>query len=181
MVSASRKRKGDMRMKSLRAAFTILALIIAPVTLYAQFASVPVNYYLTTTYTNASVNSTNVTGLAFTVNPGGSYNVTCYITWQANPGTATPKYFFTGPANFTALSSSLNTIAAISSPQTQVATTFASTLANTTAGLAGLNFMDIIKFSLIGNSLTSGTVQLQAAAFGAGTLTIQAGSNCSVQ
>lgn len=170
-------------MRLLRAGFIAIILIFLsiPKTVYSQFSNIPVVYYLTTTYTNATVNSTNVTGLVFPVNPGGTYHATCHIIWQSTTATATPKYFFIGPANFTAIASSLNTTAAVASPQTTVATTFASTLANTTAGLAGLNFQDIIEFVVIGNTLTTGTVQLQAAAFGAGTLTIQVGSNCIVQ
>lgn len=181
MALTSRKRKGEMKMRFLRVAFASLILMLIATVANAQFTNVPTIYYLTTTYTNASVNSTNVTGLVFPVNPGGSYHATCHIIWNASVSTATPKYFFVGPLNFASATSSLNSQFALTSFNTAAATTFASTLANTTGAIPSQNFQDTLEFSGINTNGTAGTVQLQAAAFGAGTLTIQIGSNCSVQ
>lgn len=172
-------------MKFLRAAF-IIAILSIPTLSYAQIgpiSSTPVSFYVSPTYTNATTTFSSVTGLAFAVNPNGVYHVTCHITWQANVAlTASPKYQWTGPnASTLTMLSNLTSSIGLTTFATSTITTYSTLLAQTaSAGLLGTNFIDVIEFALI-NGANVGTVQLQAAANGVGTLSILAGSNCIVQ
>jgi hypothetical protein len=56
-------------------------------------------------------------------------------------------------------------------------TAFGSPMANTGTITATTNFPDVITIGVV-NGANAGTVQLQAAANGSGTLTIQPGSHC---
>jgi len=138
-------------------------------------------FYDTTTYTNATTSFTSVTGLSFPISASRNYHVTCNVFWQASAITSGPKYQFTGPSGFTALQSSLVSPLTQVTYITQTANTYNTALANTGTAIPILsNLVDIIQFSVINGSV-AGTVQLQAAANGSGTLTIQPGSNCVVQ
>lgn len=136
--------------------------------------------YVTTTYTNATTTFSNVTGLSFPVAASTNYHAVCRITWQGSATTTGPKYQWTGPASPTAVAASINSIVTASTFTTASAVAFSSAMANAGTITATTNFTDIVDLGLI-NGTTAGTLQLQAAANGVGTLTIQPGSWCSVQ
>jgi hypothetical protein len=144
---------------------------------------IPQTFYTTTTYTNATTSFTNVPGLAFPTSVSRNYHAICHITWQGSTPTAGPKYQFVGPTAFTAMTVSLMSPTNITTFVTQTATSYSTALANTPAIYSLVNWTDIIEFSVLNSAQPSsaGIVQLMAAANGAGTLTIQSASTCTVQ
>lgn len=141
----------------------------------------PLTVFLTgSAYTNATTTFSNVTGLAFPVAASTNYHAICRITWQGSAGTTGPKYQFTGPASPTAVAVGMNSIVTATTVITASATAFSSAVANSGTVTTATNFTDTVDVSVL-NGVNAGTVQLQAAANGAGTLTIQPGSYCTVQ
>jgi hypothetical protein len=140
----------------------------------------PVVQTLSTAYTNATTTFSSVPGMLFPVHAGVSYTLRCDLIWQGSATTTGPKYQFTGPGSPTAVAS--NAISAITaSTYAQVsATAFSTSMPNTGTITATTNFHDIVTLGLV-NGANTGTVQLQAAANGSGTLTIQPGSFCVQQ
>lgn len=136
--------------------------------------------YSTGSYTNATTTFSNVTGLSFAVNASTNYHAVCRITWQGSANTTGPKYQFTGPGSPTAVVVGLNSPITAATAANASAIAFSSAVANTGTITATTNFTDTVDLGLV-NGTNAGTVQLQAAANGAGTLTIQNGSNCAVQ
>lgn len=144
--------------------------------------NIPQNFYVPTTYTNATTTFSNITGLVWPVVNGRNYHAICKITWQGSATTAGPKYQFVGPTGFTAIAASMLSVTSAAVFQTKSVTTYSSALANTTTVDATTNFTDILDFTLLNAGTTaSGVVNLMAAANGVGTLTIQPGSACIVQ
>lgn len=135
--------------------------------------------YSTGSYTNATTTFSNVTGLSFPVSASDNYHITCRITWQGSANTAGPKYQFTGPAAPTAVAAGMNSVVTATTVIAASAVAFSSAMANTGTVTATTNFTDTVDAGVI-NGANAGTVQLQAAANGAGTLTIQNGSYCVV-
>lgn len=141
----------------------------------------PVTYYLTgSAYTNATTGFTSVTGLAFPVSASRNYAATCRIVWQGSASTTGPKYQFTGPASPTAVLVGMNSIVTATTVITATSTGFSTPVANSGSVTTATNFTDTLTVSVV-NGTTAGTVQLQAAANGTGTLTVQPGSYCIVQ
>lgn len=139
----------------------------------------PQSAYTTTSYTNATTSFTSVPNLAFPVDAGKNYSITCRITWQGSAATTGPKYQFTGPASPTAVTANaLSAVTATTVTQTS-ATAFATSMPNAGTVTTATNFMDEVRIFVL-NGVNAGTVQLQAAANGAGTLTIATGSSCQL-
>ncbi len=137
--------------------------------------------YSTGSYTNATTSFTSVTGLAFYAAASQNYHALCRITWQGSAGTTGPKYQWTGPSTPTAVLAGLFsniTTGTYISPAS--ATGFSSALANSGTITTATNFTDTLDLSVL-NGTNAGTVQLQMAANGSGTLTVQNGSYCQVQ
>lgn len=137
----------------------------------------------TTSYTNATTTFSTVTGtntLSFAVEASTSYTGECYILWQGSASTTGPKFQFTGPASPTAFIASVTSNVTATTISTASATAFSSAMANAGTVTATTNFPAYITFSLV-NGANAGTVTLQAAANGTGTLTIQPGSYCQLQ
>lgn len=130
-------------------------------------------------YTNATTTFSNVTGLSFAIPASVNMHATCRITWQGSAGTTGPKYQFTGPASPTAVAVGMNSVVTATTVIAASATAFSSAVANSGTITTATNFTDTVDIGVL-NGTTAGTVQLQAAANGAGTLTIQPGSYCSV-
>lgn len=128
-------------------------------------------------YTNATTTFSNVTGLALPIAASQNYHLICRITWQGSAGTTGPKYQFTGPASPTAVVASMWSNVTVSTYLTSVVTAFSTPLANSGTVTTATNFTDLLDVEVV-NGVNAGTVQLQAAANGAGTLTIQPGSVC---
>lgn len=139
-----------------------------------------------TAYTNATTGFTSVVGssgqtLSFSVEASTAYVMDCTLIYQSSVSTAGPKFQMTGPASPTsvaiAVSGATNTTAigdgvvvAFSTPITSLGT----------AGATATNFPVTVTMGL-NNGTNAGTVTVQAAANGTGTLTIQPGSYCTLQ
>jgi hypothetical protein len=131
-------------------------------------------------YTNATTTFSNVSPLYFFANAGGNYRFVCRITWQGSATTTGPKYQFTGPASPTSVAIGATSNITSSTYTSGAVTAFSTAFANTGTITATTNFTDTVDLGLI-NGSTAGLVQLQAAANGSGTLTIQPGSYCILQ
>lgn len=136
-------------------------------------------------YTNATTSFSNLsstTNLAFTLDASTAYAGSCYLIYSASAATAGPKLQFTGPASPTAvLYSSLFQLTATPTYADSVSATAFST--SQTAGTTvtnGANLSVRVNFG-ISNGVNAGTLQLQAASQGVGTVTIQPGSYCTMQ
>ena len=140
----------------------------------AQFPQV------TSAYTNATTTFSSVLPLYFFANAGGNYRFVCRITWQGSATTSGPKYQFTGPASPTSVAVGMNSVVTATTTIAASATAFSTAVANTGTITATTNFTDVVDVGLV-NGSTAGLVQLQAAANGSGTLTIQPGSYCILQ
>lgn len=141
----------------------------------------PVTLYSTGSYTNATTTFSTVAGLSFPVSANRNYHAYCRITWQGTANTTGPKYQFTGPAAPTAvLFSAFSWITNATFQAQSIVTAFSTPFANTGTITTATNFTDTIDLTVL-NGANAGTVALQAAANGAGTLTIQNGSFCAVQ
>jgi hypothetical protein len=102
----------------------------------------------------------------------------CHLYLQGSAVTAGPKFQLTGPASPTAVTLAVSPWDPIVKTTTNVATAFSSPIiVFGTIGALGVNY-DVIVSGGIVNGVNAGTVALQAAANGAGTLTIQPGSWC---
>lgn len=131
-------------------------------------------------YTNATTTLSNVTGLSFPVAAGTNYTAECYLTWQGSAGTTGPKWTFTGPATPTAVNIGATSAVTATTLTQGVSTAFGTSVNNAGTITTATNFTDRVTLGLV-NGANAGTVQLQAAANGAGTLTVQPGSYCKVQ
>ncbi|HUD64652.1 MAG TPA: hypothetical protein VMQ17_08745 [Candidatus Sulfotelmatobacter sp.] len=136
--------------------------------------------YVNASYTNATTTYSNVPNLAFVVQANRNYSVNCNLTWQVS-GTVGPKFQFTGPGSPTSVAINASAAQTATTSGYGSATAFASSVTGTGGTVTTTtNFVANVTLGLI-NGANSGTVQLQAAENGAGTLTIQPGSYCEVQ
>jgi len=171
-------------MTSLAAVLT-LALALVPVPAVAQGISQPIytTYVAGAAYTNATTGFTSVVGgtanggLSFPVAASQTYHANCYITWQGSANTTGPKYQFTGPGSPTAVVLGVFSNITSSTYTAGVVTAFATPFANAGTVTATTNFTDWVALTVV-NGANAGTVVLQMAANGAGTLTVQPGSYC---
>jgi hypothetical protein len=136
-------------------------------------------------YTNATTTFSNVVGgsgqtLQFSVEASTNYIVHCKLVWQGSANTTGPKFQWTGPASPTAVAATAfsNVTATTFNEVSSVA--FSSSMANAGTITTATNFVADVTLGLV-NGTNAGTVTLQAAANGAGTLTIQPGSFCQLQ
>lgn len=137
----------------------------------------PVAQTLTTDYTNATTTFSTVSPFSFTVHAGRTYTYRCKIIWQGSASTTGPKYQFTGPASPTKVAASAFSAVTASTVTQATAVAFSSAMANAGTVTTATNFVDDVQLAVI-NGANAGTVALQAAANGTGTLTIKAGSSC---
>ncbi len=157
----------------------LAAYLLTPTTHGQTLGKASTAVYSTGSYTNATTTFSNVTGLSIPVGASDNYEITCRIVWQASANTAGPKYQFTGPSAPTAVAAGMNSVVTATTVIAASATAFSSVMANTGTVTTTTNFADTVSVGVI-NGTNAGTVQLQAAANGAGTLTIQNGSYCTV-
>jgi hypothetical protein len=137
-------------------------------------------------YTNATTTFSNVVGgagqtLQFSVEASTNYILGCQILWQSSANTAGPKFQFTGPASPTAVQYAVVQAVTATSDGTAGATAFSTSLnASGISVVVTTNEPAELSLGLV-NGANAGTVTLQAAAQGVGTLTIQPGSYCQLQ
>lgn len=141
----------------------------------------PVTLLQTPAYTNATTSFTSVPALAFPVVGNHTYTATCQVVFQGSATTAGPKFQITGPASPTNVLFAVDGATGSAAYAAATATAFSSAVtAFGTLGAATTNYVAHLSVTVI-NGVNSGTVQLQAAAVGSGTLTIQPGSYCIQQ
>jgi hypothetical protein len=142
--------------------------------------------FLTSNYTNATTTFSSLTGMSFAVEASTNYKVECDLDYQTSATTADVKIQWTGPASPTFLVYDMvtevtaSTLSSGVNPATAT-TTGAFSTAVTEAGTPTIttNFPMKLTMTLI-NGANSGTIQLQAAATGVGTITILPGA-CTMQ
>jgi hypothetical protein len=142
---------------------------------------VPITAMTTSTFTNATTTFSTVTNMSFTVAASRNYTLSCEILFQGSATTAGPKFQLTGPALPRAVMLDVDGGTNAAAYANAGATAFSSAVAALgTLGIAARNFVAHVSAG-IANGANSGTVALQAAANGTGTLTIQPGSWCRFQ
>jgi len=141
--------------------------------------AVPTVLYLQSNYTNNTTTFSNVVGLSFSTLGSSLYKVRCDLDYQTNATTADIQIQWTGPGSPNFVTYDMIADVTGSSLSSSVATAFSTALAGTGTPTTGTNFPLTLTMTLK-TGLISGTVQLQAAATGAGTITIIPGS-CSLQ
>lgn len=139
-----------------------------------------ISAYLVSNYTNATTIFTNVPGLSFPVAANTNYKVRCDLDYLTNNTTTGGLQIqWTGPASPTAVTydaAIYNTPANVNSNVTQV---FSGALSGGIPNSTTSAFIATTTMTLR-NGVNAGTIQLQAAATGVGTITIIPGS-CSLQ
>ena len=145
----------------------------------------PATVVLHTAYTNATTTfSTLGDGsrtVSFPVAASVDYTLSCKILYQGSATTAGPKVQLTGPASPTAVNLMVEGGTNATAYADAGAAAFSSAVtAFGTLGAATTNFVLHIEGG-IANGTTAGTVALQLAANGSGTLTVQPGSYCRIQ
>jgi hypothetical protein len=117
----------------------------------------------------------NVTGLSFSVVANTNYKVRCDLDYQTSATTADIKLQWTGPASPTAVTYDMVSEVTGSTLSASVATAFSTVLTEAGTPTITTNFPLTLTMTLI-NGANAGTVQLQAAATGVGTITIIPGA-----
>jgi hypothetical protein len=141
----------------------------------------PNNLFLTAAYTNATTTFSTVTGLTFAASANHSYTMSCQVVFQGSATTAGPKFQVIGPTAPTTVLLAVDGGTGAAAYADAAVTAFsASNAVLGTLGAGATNYVAHIGLSVI-NGVNAGTVALQAASNGAGTLTIAAGSYCIQQ
>ncbi len=151
----------------------------APVLIAGATAAKGLTAFLTSNYTNSTTTFSSVSGLSFSVAANTNYKVRCDLDYQTSATTADVKIQWTGPASPTAVTYDLVTEVTASTLSASVATAFSTALSEAGTPTTATNFPLTLTLTLI-NGANAGTIQLQAAATGAGTITIIPGS-CSLR
>jgi len=142
----------------------------------------PNNLFVTAAYNNATTTFSNVTGMSFPAAANHSYTLSCQLVFQASAATSGPKFQVTGPASPTSVALAVDGGTAAAGYANGAAVAFSSAV--TAIGAATMttatNFVAHVNLGVV-NGPNAGTVALQAAANGVGTLTIQPGSFCIQQ
>lgn len=141
---------------------------------------VPQAGILTSTYTNATTTASNITGLSFSAKASTNYTMDCSLYYQGSAGTAGLDITVTGPASPTSVFYSYEEDATATTVQESVANAFSTKLVGAAAVTATTNLPAHVTMGLR-NGSNAGTVQVQGSATGAGTVTVQAGSFCTLQ
>jgi hypothetical protein len=142
--------------------------------------NLPETTQLTSNYTNSTTSFTPLPSFSYDPSTGHNYTISCKMFVEGSAVTAAPKFEIVGTAvlNYLVVSlSAASGVAALGNTTTNAYST-ALTLGNLGATAPTFFEQDInIGFQVS----TTGAFNLNAAANGAGTLTILAGSTCSFQ
>ncbi len=144
----------------------------------ANGSGLPVNSFVTSTYTNATTTfSALPLSNAFNAVANTNYTLTCHLSWRGSAGTTGPKFQVVVPAGTTVAMNMTSAVTATTVAFAAAAGTGNQTVANTGTITTATEFPAIVTMGLeIG--ATPGTITFNAAANGAGTLTIDVGSYC---
>lgn len=132
---------------------------------------------MTADYTNATTTASNVSGMSFPVLASQKYSGTCNLIYSASATTSGIKVSMTGPATPTGFTLAAQASTTVTAVRSDVVTALSTLTTGAAAGTAALN-MPVQVFFRLRNSTNGGTLQLQAASFGTGTLTIRQDSYC---
>lgn len=136
--------------------------------------------FSTGSYTNSTTTFSSVTGLSFSVDASTNYGMECHLYFSASASTAGLKAQVTGPASPTSVILNLHQPLTSTTYTDTPAAAFSSSMGVTTTTTTSTNFEGILTMGLV-NGTNAGTVQVQLAAEGTGTLTLQNGSYCKLQ
>lgn len=136
--------------------------------------------FLTSAYTNATTTFSSVTNMSWPLEANKNYKLSCDITWQGTAATTGPKFQLTGPAAPTAVILNLDSAVTATTSIYASAVAFSSAVANSGVITTATNLPAQVTAEIV-NGANAGTLTLQAAANGVGTLTIQPGSACTLQ
>jgi hypothetical protein len=135
---------------------------------------------ITSAYTNSTTTPSNVTGLSFTLAKNSTYFLNCALVYKA-ASTGGLKILFTGPASPSLVTYSLTEgLSATTTGNTSTTGTVYSTVLGAAVTTATTDFPGEVT-GVITTGSTAGTLQLQAQSAAAATLTIEAGSACTLQ
>ena len=140
----------------------------------------PQSRMVASAYTNATTTATNITGLSFSVAVNVNYAMRCDLYYQGSTTTAGLDITLTGPASPKSIFYSYDESATATSVQSSVANTFATKLTGKATVTAITNQRAVVTMGLR-NGANAGTVQVQGSATGAGAVTVQPGSFCTLQ
>ena len=122
--------------------------------------------------------ATTITGMVFGVEAGATYQLDCALKYGASAATAAFNVNLTGPAAPTLLSWTLDGGTATNAFGTAgAATTYTALALPVDTGFASGNFPANVHLTLT-NGTTAGSITVQAAASGTGTVSVAAGSEC---
>lgn len=134
----------------------------------------------TGSYTNATTTASNVTGLSFSVEASTNYAMTCHLYFSASATTAGINAEITGPSSPTTVSYVLHQPLTSTTYTDSPSSAFSTKIGVTTSTTASTVFDATLTMGLQ-NGSNAGTVQVQLAAAGTGTLTLENGSFCQMQ
>lgn len=148
-----------------------------------SFQNFPVTIALQSAYTNATTTFSSITDgtvtMSWPILAFQKYKLSCDFTWQGSVNTAGPKFQITGPAAPTVVGVNMDSAVTTTTSIYASATAFSSAVANSGTITATTNLPAQLTANIT-NGANAGTLVVQAAANGAGTLTIASGS-CQLQ
>lgn len=132
-------------------------------------------------YTNATTTFSTVGSWTWVVGANRVYSLQCAIYFQGSDSTAGPKFQAIGPGSPTFFILGVDGYTNTTAVANSVVTSLSS--ANTALGTLGATGTDFVAHlsGTLANGANAGTISIQAAANGTGTLTIQPGSFCQLQ
>jgi hypothetical protein len=147
------------------------------------FQNHPVTIVLHAAYSNATTTFSNISDgtrtMSWPILANTDYKLSCDFTWQGTATTTGPKFQITGPASPTLVGVNLDSAVTSTSSLYASASAFSSPVANSGTITITTNFPAQLTAN-VANGANAGTLVVQAAANGAGTLTIVSGS-CQLQ
>jgi hypothetical protein len=147
---------------------------------FSGVQQIPVTIAVSPTYTNATTSFSNIPPVFFYAAASNTYTLTCQITWQASAATAGPQFKVLVPAGATVSLNMTSAVTATTGTWKSSVGTGSQSVANTGTVTAATDFPAIVTAGVT-TSTTAGSVVLQAAANGAGTLTAERNSFCVYQ
>lgn len=133
--------------------------------------------FLINDYTNATTGMTSVTGMSLTVAANTNYELACHLYYQGSATTAGLLVQVTGPAAPTAVKIGYRQPLTASTYNDAVITALATPVGASSPISATTNFEAVLTIGFK-NGANAGTLQIQAAAAGVGTVTIGSASWC---
>jgi hypothetical protein len=126
-----------------------------------------------------STTFSNVAGMSWSILASTNYVLNCQMSWSASVNTAGPQFQLTGPAAPTAVLLNMNSAVTATTVIFASANAFSTPVANTGVVTTATPLPASITAGIV-NGANAGTLVLQAAANGAGSMTLLAGDSCTL-